>query len=181
MKDLRRNQMKIGEKGIATVAIVGIVVVVVAAAAVGGYFVLTGGGGAGGLSSGTDQLITGGDLPATFKFSTRTSGSADYDFAIEPWQNWYGHSGVTPAVQGYDGIDNLVQDMGAVGLASVTTAPETGYSPDNYAQAGHVYVIKCRDGNYAKIRITNITFTAGEYPATVQFDWVYQPNGSRTF
>jgi hypothetical protein len=170
--------MGIFERGISTGVVVAVVAVIIVVAAAGGYFTLTGGG----STSGTATIVTGGTGGNGFDFSEGSVATAGAnDFAIEPWQNWYGTSGLTPAVQGYNGIDNLIRDMGAVDLASVSTAPGTGYSPDAHALVGHVYVIKCSDGNYAKIRITSITFTDGNYPATISFDWVYQPNGSSNF
>jgi hypothetical protein len=171
--------MKIFEKGVSIGAVVAVIAVIISISAVGGYVILTRGGG---LTSGTSTIIAGGTSGGGFDFSAGSVVTAGtHDFGIEPWQNWYGTSGLTPAVQGYNGIDNLIRDMGAVELASVTATPEAGYSPDAHALVDHVYVIKCRDGNYAKIRITSITFTNGDYPATIYFDWVYQPNGSSNF
>ena len=162
--------MGIFEKRISAEAEVAVFVVILVVAAASGYFMLGGGG----QTSGAATIIAGGTGDSVFDFSTGSVVTADgHDFGIEPWQNWYGTSGPTPAVQGYNGIDNLIKDMGAVDLASVTAAPESGYSPDAHALVGHVYVIKCSDGNYAKICITSITFTDGDYPATIYFDWVY--------
>ena len=141
--------MEIFEKGVSIGAVVAVIAVIIAISAVGGYVILTRGGG---LTSGTSTIIAGGTGGSGFDFSTGsvvtvvTTGT--HDFGIEPWQNRYGTSGSTPAVQGYNGIDNLIKDMGAVELAGVTAAPGTGYSPDAHALVGHVYVIKCRDGNY---------------------------------
>jgi len=181
-------KMKTCEKGIAVGVVVAVVIVVVAATAVGGYLVLSRGtGGAGAVpTSGTGATVTTGGTALNSKFdfstgSTVSGGTGTYDFAIEPWVDQYGVSGPTPVVQGYNGIDNLVQDMGPATLTSVTAAPESGYYPAVPASNGHTFVIKCHNGNYAKIHITGITYTNENYPATVTFDWVYQPNGSLSF
>jgi hypothetical protein len=170
------------QKGIASLIIVVIVIVTTVAVVGGTYVVMRSGGGepGSGFSNGTSQIITGGATNQLFDFSAGNIVTSDHDFGIEPWQNWYGVSGISPALQGYNGMDNLVIDMGAVDyLDIVATAPETGYSADVYAQVGHVYFIKCREGTYGKIRITSITYTDGNYPATVVFEWEYQSNGSR--
>jgi len=178
--------MRTCEKGIAVGVVVAVVVVVAAAAAVGGYLVLSHGIGGAVATSGTGATVTtGGEaINNKFDFSSGSTVSGDtgtYDFAIEPWVDQYGVSGPTPVVQGCGGIDNLAQDMGPATLASVTVAPGGGYYPDVPASNGHTFVIKCHNGNYAKFHITGITYTNENYPATITFDWVYQPNGSLSF
>jgi hypothetical protein len=67
-----------------------------------------------------------------------------------------------------------VYDMGASALQSVTEAPISGYSTGEPAMVGHVYVVRCIDGTYAKMRLTDVS--DGE----ISFDWARQPNGSRS-
>jgi hypothetical protein len=64
--------------------------------------------------------------------------------------------------------------MGASALQSVTEAPISGYSTGEPAMVGHVYVVRCIDGTYAKMRLTDVS--DGE----ISFDWARQPNGSRS-
>jgi len=178
--------MKKCEKGIAVGIVVAVVAVVVVAAAVGGYLVLSHGGTGGtGATSGTGATVTTGGTSTNskFDFSTGSTVSGDtYDFAIEPWWDQYGGSGPTPAVQSYNYNDNLVSDQGPATLASVTSAPVSGYYSDVPASNGHTFVVICHNGNYAKFHITSITYTDEEnYPATITFDWAYQPDGSLNF
>ena len=71
-------------------------------------------------------------------------------------------------------------EIGKTSLASVTLAPTSGYISGSQSQynvsstsVGMVYVIKTRNGKYAKMRI--ISATSPYFRA----DIVYQPNGTR--
>ena len=181
------------EKGIAPIVIIAIIVIAAAAAGGGYFFVIRGsdaGGNSGdgggqestGLTSGSRLLEIGGDNPATFDFSTQEFYiMSGYDFCFEPWYNWFDQEGASPAIQSYDGMSDGVMDLGAVSLDSVTTVSTSGYSSDVLVQSGHTYAIKTEDGKYGLVYINFITYTGGEYPATVSFDWVYQGDGTASF
>ena len=75
-------------------------------------------------------------------------------------------------------------DLGKVDFDSMSTPPTSGYIDDvsgfancDYVQVGHSYWIKTRDGEYAKVYITNAEYL-GVDPEdgnmnTVTFKWVY--------
>jgi len=109
---------------------------------------------------------------------------AQSDLMFEPWFDCFGMTGLTPALLPMSPA--VVKDMGAVSLASVTTAPTSGYGfsqtePAEPAITGHSYAMKTREGCYAKFYMKSITFTDGTYPATFVWDWVYQPDGTTNF
>gem|GEM_PF-6156067 len=101
------------------------------------------------------------------------------------------HSGRESVNGEYDldfvGIPNFTQlrgtiyDYGTVSLDSVTEAPLLGYASEVDAVVNRTYVVKCQNGNYAKIRITYINNTLDIYgnATAMTFDWAYQPDGTR--
>ena len=74
-------------------------------------------------------------------------------------------------------------DMGDIPLADIKEAPESGYKETAKPIEAHSYVIRSH-GKYGKIRIEDI-FNTEDYEwisvAEYEFDWVYQPDGMRSF
>lgn len=75
-----------------------------------------------------------------------------------------------------------IQDAGFAGdeygvqpLDAVDFAPNGGWSPTGSVELiqGHCYVVRTRDNNYAKFRVTSIIAQPPGPPA-IQFDWAYQ-------
>jgi len=76
-------------------------------------------------------------------------------------------------------------DMGIATLASVATAPASGYdltrTPSGGAEdVGRVYCIKTKASKYAKIRVSSFE-TDANYETDFTFDWVFRTDGERTF
>jgi len=74
-------------------------------------------------------------------------------------------------------------DMGEVSLNDVTEAPQSGYQDTAMPLQGHTYVLRSF-GKYAKIHIEDIK-TVDEYTwlssSEYEFEWAYQPDGTRNF
>lgn len=119
---------------------------------------------------------------AYFLFSTGETESYDaallvsdnppeyYDISLEPW--------VEPGW-----CTNFI-DMGEVSLDSLETPPTSGYNDDElgflsceYVEQNHVYWIKTRDGEYAKVKITEAVHLGSDPDYgnvnRITFDWVY--------
>lgn len=100
-----------------------------------------------------------------------------FDISLEPWN--------APAW-----CANYI-DMGEASLDSLQTPPSSGYSDDvqgffgcDYVQQGHAYWIKTREGDYAKVKITEAVYL-GVDPENgntnrITFNWVYLGGGGTT-
>jgi hypothetical protein len=104
------------------------------------------------------DLSSGWDFSA---YTTRPSTDPRTDF-------WYEYSGGHYLV--YAPLDTQIQDAGYIALRDVDYAPPSGWSADGVVEAivGHSYIMKTRDGNYAKFAVV----TRGTDSMTI--DWAYQ-------
>jgi hypothetical protein len=67
--------------------------------------------------------------------------------------------------------DTRIQDMGyTADLDVIAASPATGWSPSGTVEAipGHTYVVRTKDLNYAKMRVTLVS------ASSVTFEWAYQ-------
>ena len=106
-------------------------------------------------------------------FSSQTTvdifSSSYYDFGF-----WYDSSNYLIKVGCLTG-EFRINNLGwRYSLDTIGSAPVSGYTEGALATIGNCYVVKTKEGNYAKFKITNI----GTNPATghyyMDFDWAYQ-------
>lgn len=74
-------------------------------------------------------------------------------------------------------------DLGVQSISSVTEAPASGYTTDNFqvsSNIGHCFAFKLANGKYAVIEIISWTDLGG-FNSTASFKYKYQPDGSRNF
>ena len=71
-------------------------------------------------------------------------------------------------------------DMGDVPLDAITEAPESGYQETAKPIEGHSYTMRSQ-GKYGKIRIEDIFSPQLRSVTEYEFEWVYQPDGTRSF
>lgn len=76
--------------------------------------------------------------------------------------------------------------MGAVGLDGIGNVPEGAEfgGSEDYSRTGHAYIIRTREGEFAKIYITDLVSLQDKTGACdwqMSFDYVYQPGGIRKF
>ena len=106
---------------------------------------------------------------------------AGYEWGSALWFSPYGYASQTGEI--------YVQDMGAVSLDSVTAAPSdwtyTDGMSDNPLIEGHVYVVRTREGGYAKFQVISVTDMSGvtqdDFDPTIwqaEIDYVYSSSGT---
>ncbi|GAI12682.1 unnamed protein product, partial [marine sediment metagenome] len=108
-----------------------------------------------------------------------TSGGVNADIKFQAWWDQFGVTGISPGLQAQAGAG--IVDMGKIPLLQVTIVPEGGYSAALLAKGGHCYAVRTKEGKYAKFKITYMAFGDTSYPVYFELDWVFQPDGSRSF
>ena len=99
-----------------------------------------------------------------------------YEWGSALWYTPYDYAGQTGEI--------YIQDMGAVSLDSVTAPPSdwnyTDGMTDNPLMVGHVYVVRTREGGYAKFEVISVSDMSGVTQEsfdpnawTVEIDYVY--------
>lgn len=124
----------------------------------------------------TGQLNVTGHPPAGFNFTTGTQTPVVGDFVATGGDDV---NGLWSSL----GTGVTIIDLGSVGIDSISSVPELGYSPSipgGYLRPGRTYAFRLANGRYALLEITSITQT-GPYYLLAELNFKYQPDGSRNF
>ncbi|MCF7876219.1 DNRLRE domain-containing protein [Candidatus Bipolaricaulota bacterium] len=127
-----------------------------------------------GLPSGQAKLLDWDESQKGFSFEHRGPAESKMDFFIAD-------RGEESVIHAFDAPG--VIDMGTKPLDQIDKAPKEGYKDTVRPRQAHSYVIRSK-GKYAKIYLQEI-FSASDYKnrevTEYEFDWVIQPDGTRTF
>jgi len=134
------------------------------------------------VESGSASIVSVFHPPTGFDFvSGEPSNESGASFVIT--------GGVSGSAYGFLTIGNAVKDLGTVALNSVNEAPVDGYLTI-YAMGydfleGHTYAFRLPNGNYALMYVSRVIHLppGDSTPPTITMNiqYKYQPNGSRSF
>ena len=140
-------------------------------------------------NSGTSGNAMGGAYSAGNVDLSTVTQAPESGYVIDDSVNYCGHGGcsnysVSPMISGGSGVvkDTVlgVKEM-PDGFTGWMWFGDHGASGPSKNYTNNVYVVRTAKGNYAKIHVKDYYGGDGTKSGMIEFDYVYQPDGSRTF